>query len=61
MMKNERFTPAASSRAQLWKYQPEKKTYSWEASIENMRDEIGELLRRSPSLKSQLEEALSIA
>src|SRR5690349_20338021 len=60
MMNIERFTPAASSRAQLWKYQPDKKTRSWETAIENARDEIGELLRRLSSLKSQLDEALNI-
>jgi Domain of unknown function DUF29 len=38
-----------------------QENYSWEASIESARNEIGQLLRRSPSHKSQLEEALSIA
>lgn len=44
-----------------WKYQPEKRTNSWETSIENARDEIDELLRRSPSLAARLEESQHIA
>jgi len=44
-----------------WKYQPDKRTNSWETSIENARDEIDELLRCSPSLGAKLEESLRIA
>jgi hypothetical protein len=44
-----------------WKYQPDNRTNSWETSIENARDEIDELLRRSPSLGARLKESLRIA
>jgi len=37
-------------------YQPKKITPSWESSIENSRDRIRLLLKRSPSLKSKIEE-----
>ncbi|MGA2411437.1 MAG: DUF29 domain-containing protein [Candidatus Binataceae bacterium] len=36
-------------------YQGGKITGSWEATIENSRERIAKLLRRSPSLKSKLE------
>lgn len=38
------------------RYQPGKKTSSWEASIENSRERITRLLKRSPSLNSKIEE-----
>jgi hypothetical protein len=38
-----------------YRYQADRITGSWEASIENSRDRIANLLRRSPSLKSKLE------
>ena len=44
-----------------WKYQPAKRTNSWETSIENSRVEIDELLKRSPSLDARLEESLCVA
>jgi hypothetical protein len=44
-----------------WQYQPNKRTGSWEASIENSRDHVAKLLRRSPSLKSKIDEAFSAA
>src|ERR1700730_18360243 len=37
-----------------WPYQPEKRSGSWEASIENARDAIEECLEGSPSLASRL-------
>jgi len=37
-----------------WAYQPEKRSGSWEASIENARDAIEECLEGSPSLASRL-------
>ena len=37
-------------------YQPDKITPSWESSIENSRDRIRLLFKRSPSLKSKIEE-----
>jgi hypothetical protein len=44
-----------------YRYQADKVTGSWEASIENSRDRIAELLLRSPSLKSKLEESFKDA
>jgi hypothetical protein len=44
-----------------WRYQPSKRTGSWEASIENSRDRIVRLLQRSPSLKSKIDEAFHTA
>jgi uncharacterized protein DUF29 len=44
-----------------WRYQPNKRTGSWEASIENSRDQIVRLLQRSPSLKSKIDEAFRTA
>jgi Domain of unknown function DUF29 len=38
------------------RYQPGKKTSSWEASIENSRERITRLLKRSPSLNSKIDE-----
>ncbi|MBV8360601.1 MAG: DUF29 domain-containing protein [Deltaproteobacteria bacterium] len=38
------------------RYQPSKKTSSWEASIENSRERIARLLKRSPSLNSKIDE-----
>jgi hypothetical protein len=38
------------------RYQASKISGSWEASIENSRERIARLLRRSPSLKDKLEE-----
>ncbi len=37
-------------------YQPKKISPSWESSIENSRDRIRLLLKRSPSLKSKIAE-----
>ena len=37
-----------------WRYQPGKRTSSWEDSVENGREEVAWLLKDSPSLKGQL-------
>jgi hypothetical protein len=39
-----------------WKYQPAKRSVSWQASINLQRSEIGRLLQDNPSLKPQLHE-----
>lgn len=44
-----------------YRYQANKVTGSLEASIDNARDEIAELLRRSPSLISKRDELLNTA
>lgn len=44
-----------------WQYQPQRRTRSWVATIAIQRLEIVELLKESPSLKSDLEEALQQA
>jgi len=44
-----------------WRYQPMKRTGSWEASIENSRDHIDDLLKRSPSLKSKIDQVFNVA
>ena len=42
-------------------YQPDKRSSSWEASIENSRDQIDHLLKRSPSLATRLVPAFELA
>lgn len=37
-----------------WRYQPGKRSSSWEDSVENGREEVAWLLKDSPSLKGQL-------
>jgi hypothetical protein len=44
-----------------YRYEADKITGSWEASIDNSRERIAKLLRRSPSLKNKLEELLGDA
>jgi Domain of unknown function DUF29 len=44
-----------------WNHQPNMRAASWEASIDNARDEIEVLLKRSPSLAGKLEEAVEVA
>jgi hypothetical protein len=44
-----------------WRYQPGKRTASWEASIMNPRERIERLFKRSPSLRPRLPEALASA
>jgi len=42
-----------------WQYQPEKRTRSWQVTIQLQRQEIQDLLEDNPSLKSYLDKALS--
>jgi hypothetical protein len=42
-----------------WQYQPEKRTRSWQVTIQLQRQEIKDLLEDNPSLKSYLDKALS--
>jgi hypothetical protein len=44
-----------------WRYQPNKRNSSWEASIENARGQIDFLLQRSPSLATKSSAALDHA
>jgi predicted nucleic acid-binding Zn-ribbon protein len=44
-----------------WRYEPARRGRSWEVTILNARDEFEETLKDSPSLKSKLDESLSIA
>jgi hypothetical protein len=44
-----------------WSHEPNRRSPSWEASIDNARDEIEVLLKRSPSLAGKLDEAVEIA
>jgi ribosomal protein L29 len=39
-----------------WRYQPERRGASWEATIKEQRQRIARLLRKNPSLKASLEE-----
>jgi hypothetical protein len=42
-----------------WHYQPQKRTTSWQASIDNARLEIADILDDSPSLRNYLPEILT--
>jgi hypothetical protein len=44
-----------------WAYQPNRRSGSWEASIENGRDDVAQQLEDSPSLKSRLNDILEFA
>jgi hypothetical protein len=44
-----------------WRFQPSRRSASWEGSIVNTRDELEEHLRDNPSLKSQIADALEVA
>ncbi len=44
-----------------WEHQPKKRSGSWEASINNSRDKIAELLEESPSLRPKLQSLLNKA
>jgi hypothetical protein len=44
-----------------WRFQPEKRTNSWLATIREQRREVATLLQENPSLKSYLDEALHLA
>lgn len=37
-----------------WQYQPDQRTYSWEGTIKEQRNDIQELLEENPSLKSEV-------
>ena len=42
-----------------WRYQPTHKGISWRLSITNVRDEIADLLKDSPSLRANLEQLVA--
>ncbi len=42
-----------------WQYQPQKRSRSWQVTIQLQREEIQDLLADNPSLKSYLDKALS--
>jgi hypothetical protein len=44
-----------------WQHQPEKRSNSWLATIQEQRTQIKRILADSPSLKSYLEEAFSLS
>ena len=44
-----------------WEYQPQKRSYSWLATLRVQRIDIQELINDNPSLKPYLEEALTQA
>ncbi|MBV5310998.1 DUF29 domain-containing protein [Chromatium okenii] len=44
-----------------WRYQPERRGASWEATIKEQRQRILRLLRKNPSLKENLEETCTDA
>jgi len=44
-----------------WQFQPDKRTRSWELTIQVQRDEISELLEESPSLKHEINDKLQRA
>ncbi len=41
-----------------WQYQPNKRSVSWEVTIDNQRLQITDHLRDNPSLKTQLDDAI---
>jgi Domain of unknown function DUF29 len=44
-----------------WKYQPRKRSGSWQASIINPRKQVARVLKRSPGLKPKLDEIFAEA
>jgi hypothetical protein len=44
-----------------WRYQPRRRSLSWETSVENGRDHAAEILELSPSLRRRLDEAQRVA
>ncbi|HHB92429.1 MAG TPA: DUF29 domain-containing protein, partial [Thioploca sp.] len=44
-----------------WTFQSEKRSYSWECTIEEQRHQTVDLLEDSPSLKPQLEERFVVS
>lgn len=43
-----------------WEFQPERRSNSWRATINEQRDEIAAVIRRNPSLKSDPETAIVV-
>ncbi len=41
-----------------WKLQPGRRSASWRNSIENARDQVSDLIEASPSLKTEIDEAM---
>jgi hypothetical protein len=44
-----------------WRYQPEKRSTSWDLTLLEQRNQIGQLLEQSPSLRRQVPEQLAKA
>jgi hypothetical protein len=44
-----------------FRYQPNRITGSWEASIDDSREQIERIIRRSPSLKSKIDDSFAAA
>jgi ribosomal protein L29 len=44
-----------------WKYQPDRQSHSWKATIREQRRKIARLLQRNPGLKNRWQEALEEA
>ncbi len=42
-----------------WRFQPERRSRSWELSIANARDELTDYLGENPSLEAMLSEAMA--
>lgn len=42
-----------------WQFQPEKQSSSWHGSIDEQRVQLSRLLRKIPSLKRELQNAIS--
>jgi len=44
-----------------WEFQPDKRSRSWEGTIKEQRRRVEKLLRKNPSLKSELAETIADA
>jgi hypothetical protein len=44
-----------------WQYQPDKKTLSWQLTIEEQRDKLEQHLQENPSLKATLTQSIDSA
>jgi hypothetical protein len=44
-----------------WRFQPDRRCHSWEATIRTQRSAIPDLLHREPSLKHTFEDNTSVA
>jgi hypothetical protein len=42
-----------------WQFQPERRSHSWEVTIDNQRIEINDILDGNPGLKSKLNEVIA--